>query len=219
MHTTQIATFGSGIFTIPEVARIFGLSRKKVSYWLKEYWNNKFAGYTAVQYSWGGKHQAVNFHTLIEFYVYYQLREFGISSSQIQEAHKVLSKVLKSAYPFAHSKLLTDGKTIFFTPDIHSIINADQSLQLNLKEVLIPFCQKIEFQDELATRYYPLGKKKDIVVDPTHQFGTPTIKSTNIPAETIYSLFRGGETVDTIASQFEISPKSVRHVITYFNAA
>lgn len=219
MPTTQIATIGSGIFTIPEVARILGLSRKKVSYWLKEYWNNKFAGYTGVQYSWGGKHQAINFHTLIEFYIYYQLREFGISSLQIQEAHKVLSKVLHSSYPFAHSKLLTDGKTIFFTPDIHSIINADKSLQLNLKEVLTPFCQKIEFKDELATRYYPLGKTYDIVVDPTHQFGTPTIKATNIPAETIYSLFRGGETVDMIASQFEISPKSVRHVITYFNAA
>ena len=219
MTVAQKGTVGSGIFTIPEVARILDLSSKKVSYWLKEYWNNKFKDDTGVQYSWGGKHQAINFHTLVEFYIYYQLREFGIHSKKIHEAHNVLSQVLDTSYPFAHAKLLTDGKTIFFTPDIHSVINADKSLQLNLKEVIQPFCNKIEFQDGLATKFYPLGKKYDIVVDPSHQFGTPTIKNTNIKAATIYSLFRSGETVDAIAKHFEISPRSIRHAITYFNAA
>jgi len=219
MTITKTATIGNGVFTIPEVASILNLSPKKVGYWLKEYWNNKFGDYTGVQYSWGGKHQAINFHTLIEFYVYYQLREFGIHSKKIHEAHKILAKVLNASYPFAHSKLLTDGKTIFFSPDINSIINADQSLQLNLKEVIAPFCQKIEFENDLAIKYFPLGKEYDIVVDPNHQFGTPTVKNTNVQASTIYKLFRSGDTIDAIAKNYEISSQSIRHAITYFNAA
>jgi len=220
MSVTTSAKIGEGIFTIPEVARILDLPTSKVGYWLKEYWQNRFSKHTKKNYSWNGASKAVNFYTLIEFYVYYQLRAFGVKSVNIQKAHKSVAKYLKTDYPFAHGKLLTDGKSVLFENKVADIINADDSLQLNMKEIISPFCNRIKFgKDQLPTLFFPSGKSSDVVIDPRHQFGVPTIKGTNIPTETIYRLFRGGETVSIIAQLYDLKVKSVRDVIKYHNAA
>ena len=59
-------------------------------------------------------------------------------------------------YPFASSTIFTDGCKIFFSPEIHELINADKSFQYNLKEVIEPFCKKIDFGgNNLAKKFWP----------------------------------------------------------------
>ena len=213
----DIFDIGTGIYTIPDIASILRLPTAKVRRWMKEYWNEKFSQGEPNTFSQGfGKEQVTNFYTLIEFYTFYQLRLNGVSSFKINKAHDVLAKVYKTKYPFAKSNILTDGKNIFFSGEIGEIIEADRTLQINIKEILEPFCKSIDFDvDSLDTRFYPLGKKHEIIIDPHRQFGQPVIGDTNILTETVFDLYRAGEPLKVIANIFELTSKQVKDAIDF----
>ncbi len=213
----DIFDIGTGIYTIPDIASILRLPTTKVRRWMKEYWNEKFAQGECDAFSQGtGKEQVTNFYTLIEFYTFYQLRLNGVSSFKINKAHDILAEVYKTKYPFAKSNILTDGKNIFFSGKVGEIIEADITLQINIKEVLEPFCRSIDFDvNSLATRFYPLGKNHEIIIDPHRQFGQPVIGNTNILTETVFDLYRAGEPLKVIANIFELTSKQVKDAIDF----
>ena len=216
-ETQHIFDIGTGIYTIPDIATILKLSPSKVRRWMKEYWNEKFAKNGDGKFSEGfGKEQITNFHTLIEFYTFYQLRLHGVSSNKINKAHEVLSDLYKTKYPFAKSNILTDTKNVFFNHENGELIEADKGLQITIKQVLEPFCKSIDFdKNALATKFYPLGRNHDIVIDPQRQFGQPVIGDTNILTETVYDLHRAGESSKVIANIFELTSKQVKDAIDF----
>lgn len=213
-ETENIIGFGTGIYTTPEVASILGLPRQKVKRWLNEYWNGLF---NEARYSEGvGLEQVTNFHTLIEFFTFYQLREKGISAQKIIKAHNVLAKLFKTDYPFATSNILTDGKKVLFTGEIGEIIKADESLQIYINQVIEPFCQRIEFdKNKLAQRFFPLGKEHDVIIDPRRKFGQPVVGNTNILTETVYNLFRANEPIEVIANLYDLSIDQINDAIQF----
>ncbi len=215
---------GTGIYTQPDLARILNLDYHKVQRLLNEYWDKRFAAEFSEKYSWiVGKSKAVSFHTLVEFYIFYQLKEAGVSTQAILKAHEELSQIFKTPFPFAKSEILDGincfGKKIVFEMNNDEIIDLDSSKQLNLKFIK-NFMYKLEFDsNSQVMRLYPLGKKNSIVVDPRHQFGQPTIKDTNLFPETIYNLYKKKETKKFIASSYNITVKQVNDAIDYCKTA
>lgn len=212
---------GSGIYTIPDISRILRLPQSKVRVWLNDYWNSRFVPNRKRKYSWGeGRDRAVSFYALIEFYTFFQLRKYGVSAQKATRAHESISKYLKTPYPFASSKILTDGSSVLFSTEANILINADSTFQLNLKRIVEQFCAKIDFgEDFLAQKFFPIGKENSVVIDPHHQFGQPTIYRTNIPAETLFNYYKGGEKVGFIATLYELSEKEVRDAIAFYSEA
>lgn len=210
--------FGTGIFSIPEAALFLGLPNHKVRRWLNEIWNERINDSPSGIYSWGnGRDRSLNFLTLIEFFTFYQLRNQNISVKKIIMAHKIMQDRLITPYPFASSTILTDGcKVLFKEKDI--IIDAEPGLQTNIKGIILPFCKKIEFGDDfLAQRFWPKGKGINIVIDPSHQFGQPTIPGTNILARQIFNLYKGGESVNFISQLYQLPRKSITDAIKLYN--
>ena len=178
---------GNGIYTIPDLALILQLPQHRVRRWLTDFYDQRLAG-KAGNYSWGeGRERATNFLTLVEFYVFYMLREQKLSVGKILEAHKHMSKELKTEYPFASYKLLVNKNQILYGKDEETWVQADQTNQIVIHKMLEQFFKKIDFSDkDMAQRFWPLGKDHNIVVDPHHQFGQPVINGTNINAATIF---------------------------------
>jgi uncharacterized protein (DUF433 family) len=212
---------GIGLYTIPDVANILNLDRTLVRRWLREYWGNQFRLKGKSFASWGkDREKTIHFFTMIEFYVFYQLRKLGVSAQNIAKSHEIIAKELGTAFPFANSRILTDGKKIFYTLNSDLIINADKSRQINIKSIIEAFCHKIDFGNDFnAQRYWPLGKEKNIVVDPHHQLGQPTVNNTNILAETLYSMFTSGEKIGFISSLYNVSEEDVKASIELFKKA
>ncbi len=130
-----------------------------------------------------------------------------------------MSKHLHTLYPFASYPLLTDGRSILFELLDETIVKADHSKQIVFREIIHEFCQKIEFSEQLlAKRFYPLGKKHHIVVDPHHQFGQPVINNTNLLAETINELHEAGEKNHFIAKLYNISEEEVKDAVKLFHS-
>jgi uncharacterized protein (DUF433 family) len=141
-----------------------------------------------------------------------------VNTRTIFTAHEEIAEQLKTPYPFASSKVLSDGKSILYTLDDGTVVNANKSKQIALKEIIESFCKKIEFSDtEVAERFWPLGKEKHIIVDPHHQFGQPVIENTNILAETIYNLYKAGESKDFLSRLYALEEKEIEDAIALFN--
>ncbi|AXG69556.1 hypothetical protein KORDIASMS9_01779 [Kordia sp. SMS9] len=214
------AEIGNGIYTLPDLASILDLDYYKVSKLLNEYWNKRLADNFGSKYSWSiGKNKAVSFHTLVEFYMFYQLKESGVTTQSILKAHRELSETYLTPFPFAKSEILERiscfGKKIVLEISEDLIINLDSTKQLNLKFIK-NFMHKLDFDsNNLAKRLYPLGKKNSVVVDPKHQFGQPTLKGTNLFPETIFNLYNNEESKKFIASSYDISVKQVNDAINY----
>src|SRR2546423_4608172 len=119
---------GNGIYTVPDLAFILQLPQGKVRRWLNDFYNIRLGSKYKGKYSWGqGKEKATNFHTLIEFYVFYKLRENKVGVKTILEAHELMVKQLKTVYPFASSEVLTEGKNIFYSTEDDTMLYANKS--------------------------------------------------------------------------------------------
>ncbi len=216
--TRPVPIIGEGIFTIEDMSNILGLPKAKIRRWLKQYWDGRFG-----KYSWSvHKSKAVNFATLIEFYMTLQLSEQGVRNKQIFKAHEQLSKIYNTQYPFANQKILEalhcDGKKLFLETE-EGIVSMDGSRQLNL-ELIKAFIKNVEFgENKLPSKLYPKGKEKAIVVDPKRQFGHPVINNTNVYPETVYNLYLAKEPIPFIAFTYQLTEKEVNDAIEYCKAA
>jgi uncharacterized protein (DUF433 family) len=207
---------GNGIYTIPDLALILQLPQPKVRRWLTDFYDERLAG-DKDKYSWGtGKDRATNFLTLIEFYIFYLLRDQKIGAGKILEAHKHMSKELKTPYPFASHQLLINSKSIFYQVTSDTWVHADKTNQIVIHKLIEQFCKKIDFaNNSLAKRFWPLGKNHSVVVDPEHQFGQPVITGTNINAATIYSMYQSGEPIPTIGILYDLTEEQVNDAIFF----
>lgn len=195
---------------------ILQLPQHRVRRWLVDFYDHRLSG-AKDSYSWGeGRERATNFLTLIEFYVFYMLREHKISVGKILQAHQHMSKELKTKYPFASYQLLVNERQILYSVDDDTWVQADKTNQVVIHKLLESFFKKIDFSDnELAQRFWPLGKEHHIVVDPHHQFGQPTIKGTNINAATLFSMYESGEPVATIGILYDLTEAQVADAIAF----
>ncbi|HMO61905.1 MAG TPA: DUF433 domain-containing protein [Ferruginibacter sp.] len=212
---------GSGIYTIPDIAKILGYSQQKVRRYINDYWDDSLGKELFKEtYSWkkDNNQRAVNFYVLIELYTCFLLRELGASTQSIMKARKNMSKQLETPYPFASYKVLIAGRKILFELE-DLIISADGSNQINLSEIIRTFAQNVDFdKNNLASRFWPKGKQNSVVVDPHHQFGQPIINGTNISAEGIFYMYQSNEPVESIGILYDITEKQVNDAINFYKS-
>jgi len=214
---------GLGIYTASEIARILRVPYRKVYTWMNKYWDGKIGKDYGSKYSWdiNGK-RAVSFHTFIEFYVMMRFSEAGVKPKQVLEAHAELAKMYSTPFPFARKEVLngikSDGKHVFLKNKEGIIeLNGTKQFNLNLIEM---FFINLEFdKDNLASRFWPIGKEKSILVDPKRRFGRPVIDGKNIFPEIIFSHHRAGDPIPYIAYVYQISEAEVSHALEYCKAA
>lgn len=215
-HKQQL---GSGIYTIPDISKLLGIPQAKVRRYLNEYWDDRLGKKLFNEtYSWsvGNNVKAVNFYTLIELYTCFHLQELGVSTRQILKSRVAIGKDLQIPYPFASAKLLSDGKKIWYEFK-DSIVNADGSKQTDFVEFIRKFANKIEFNSgKIAEKFWPAGRKSDVVVNPHHQFGQPILNGTNINAEVIFSMYESGEPIDALGILYDLTPKQVGDAISFY---
>lgn len=219
MDFENIPKIGNGSFTAVEIADILNIDYQKVHCWMNIYWDGKIGKEYGHRYSWvtDGK-RAVSFHTFVEFYIMMQLSEAGVKPKKVIDAHKELSRMFKTPFPFAKRLVLenihTDKKRIFFNIK-GSNMTLDGSKQFNLNLVK-QFFVKLDFNsDDLASKYYPLGKEKSILVDPERKFGQPVFKTHNTFPDILYSHHKAGESTDYIAAIYELDKADVIDAIAY----
>lgn len=202
------ASLGAGAYTLPDAARLLEIPLHKLRRWVRGVAEFEGRHLPAGPFSSRaeGRDRNFDFYTLIELFTVAELRRLGLSMRTLRDARSELSQRYKVAHPFALRGLLTDGNRLLKELGDKSLLELGTGGQASFAEVIKPFCQQIHFDSisNLACRYFPLGRKGGIVVDPQHAFGRPVIEGTNLATETIATLLRGGESIDDVASEFRV---------------
>lgn len=203
----------SGAYTLPDAAHILGLPLSRLRTWVsgipREEDRHHPVGAFACRSQ--GRDRHVDFYTLIELFTVHQLREEGLSMKTLRQGREELRQRFNTPYPFAMHGLLTDGRRLIKELGEAALLELGTGGQSAFESVVAPFCRKVDFDaaTNLAMSYFPMGREVPVVVSPAHAFGRPVIAGTNLPTETIANLIRGGERVDDIAAEYQITPEEV----------
>ena len=214
---------GFGIYTSTDIAHLLGIPRRKVTHYLKNYWDERLGKELFNDsYSWQTENthvKAVNFYVLIELYVCFQLQELGVKPKRILESRKIIAQETNTQYPFATSSVLSDGKKIWYAVK-DAVVNADGTRQTNFETLIKEYLKNIDFDAyDQAVKFYPNGRNSSIVVNPHHQFGYPIIEGTNINAEMIFSMYKSGEPLEFITNLYDLNMKAVEDAIRFYRNA
>jgi len=162
--------------------------------------------------------KACSFLQLIEIVVAAGFRKSEhVPFRTVRLAYENAKKLYKYEYPFAHVELKAYGGHIVHiirVPGI-SLQAIDQPEQFTLPDLVQETLSQLEYEYELANRWWPVGKNIPIVVDPQISAGLPVVEGRGITVEAIHKRFKANQKMDFIAKDFDLEFGIVEEVIRY----
>lgn len=163
---------------------------------------------------------ALTFLELIELLLIKGFLAAGASWPMVHTAFTTASKLIDEPHPFASKRWFADPGGIYLdlaeASEEQDLIEMSRYGQMASDEVLGIYLRQIEFDvEDVARRWYPLGKDGPIVLDPSVEFGSPVVAGTRIETEVLWQYAEGGEEIGAIADAYELQQDKVEAAITF----
>ena len=101
------------------------------------------------------------------------------------------------------------------TGDEH-LIDLFKNGQYLMQKVIERSLKRLEFdQDDMAARWWPLGRSKGIVIDPRRQFGTPIDDATGVPTSVLARAAKAEGSTAQAAKMFMVPQSSVKRAVAF----
>lgn len=219
---------GTGIYPLHQAARLVGAEPRSLRRWLQGYMRKNKGQHVRSEPLWTTQFtgqdlpgDVIGFRDLLELRMVAAFVEHGVDLKVIRATIQAATQYFGNDYPLTNRQFRTDGKRIFL--QAVEAASGDEKIvdvvhrQFVFSDIVSPSLYAgIEYDEESAVRWFPLGKRKTIVLDPALQFGTPIIASAGIPTDTIYASFLAeGRNRDMVARVFDIPPKMVTEAIEF----
>ncbi len=174
-----------------------------------------------------GPDPGLSFVNLIEAYVLGAIRrKYRISLQKVRRAILNLARLGEREHPLAHKHFKTNGIGLF-VEHYGGYIEISRDLQLQLKEVLSTYLQRIDYEpDGSPLRLYPYSTPHQeehepatasrlIAISPLNAFGNPTIAGTGIRTFVIADRYLAGDSPDVIAEDYGRSREEIDAAIRW----
>jgi uncharacterized protein (DUF433 family) len=217
---------GKGLYSVADAARLTGVSTGRIHRWLEGY-----------SYAVGGEQhhsdpvfphdlpliqdrRALSFQDLLEVRFIDAFRKHGLSWKTIRLSAQRASEILSTNHPFSTKKFQTDGKTILAelgienrAPDLLDLVRN----QYAMKPVLFRYLYAgLDFvADDTVARWWPLPRKRSVVIDPQRSFGQPIVATEGVPTQILARAYEVERSEQFVASLYEVSLRSVRDALEY----
>lgn len=163
-----------------------------------------------------GEQESVAFVDLMEVATVSALRKRRFSFKRIRQINAYCRLYLQEPRPLVTQKFKVAGQDIFLDADFDVLVDVGREAgMLAWREVLEPFLENVEYENELARRWWPLGRERTVVVDPDHGFGLPVVEGTGVRTEIIAERHRAGDSTDEIAYDFDVTPKQINDALRW----
>jgi uncharacterized protein (DUF433 family) len=204
------------MYTFSEVANLAGVSVTTVRNWLFGYTVDERKVSPLFQ---GPREQILScsFLQLVEILVAARFRKAERTSfPTVRRAYDNARTLYSLDYPFAHLRLKSiGGHIVHMIASAGSLQSIDTPEQYTLPDLVNETIDQLEFELELASKWYPIGKKIPIVVDPRVSAGLPVVSGRGVTVEAIEKRFEAGQKEAFIAKDFELDGAVVEEVIRY----
>ena len=220
----KIDLFRTGkVYTSTEAAKLTRTSSANVRRWLLGYQDTT----GKMRPVFGEKDKGVgplevSFLELAEIIVVLGFRQRGVLLKELRGAHRRLSERLEVEYPFASTTLAEQGGKVLAEYESElghepRLAIPNMSDQFVLPGVVQARLMLFDFHNEdgLAIRWFPYGKDVPIVVDPEFGGGKPTVQGRGLTTDIIVRRHDFGESVDSIADDFQLERSKVEIVLQY----
>jgi uncharacterized protein (DUF433 family) len=206
---------GSGIYPIPEASRLTKVAASRIRRWLDGTENNGL---------WVGQHKQISDSTVLGFLDLQEVRfvdaflKAGVKWKILRLAHEIAKERYKTQRPFCTKRFATDGKHIIEQARMDGQMAWDETAfrQKIFPQVVAPFLRDLEFSnDDKLLRWWPLGLKKRVVLDPQRQFGQPLVSSTGIRTEVLHLMVKAGTPAPDVAQWFEVDLEDVIDAVEF----
>jgi hypothetical protein len=188
---TMDELIGLGLYTPSEAGRLLHIPGAKIVRWLRGHTitDRNYAPLWRSQVQLEDGRVYLGFRDLMEVRVADKFIAEGISSQRIRAAIMLAQQLIGDDRPLSTDRFRTDGRDIFF-----KVIEKDEHGQererlLNLfrkqyefKQIIEPLLRTIDFDPHgLPFKWWPLGRRENIVVDPMRAFGQPIDADSSVP--------------------------------------
>lgn len=219
----ESSLLNTGLYTVTEAARLTRVSVGKIRRWLKGY---NFRVGQSVHHSdavWQGELKpienklALSFRDLLELRFVDAFIRAGVSWRTMRRAHARAQDELETTHPFCSNRIATDGKNILLRQGEEDSDEALINLVNNQREfrrIVQEFLKELEFSGS-DILWYPLGKERQIVVDPRRNFGQPTVVRSGIPSQVLARSVKANGSAEVVAAWYEVQPEEVRDAVEF----
>jgi uncharacterized protein (DUF433 family) len=211
------------LYSVPEAARLTRVSVGKIRRWLKGY---NFKSGDRIHHSdavWQGELRpvenklALSFRDLLELRFVDAFIRAGVSWRTMRRAHAKAQRELETTHPFCSNRIFTDGRSILLRQgeqDSDQVLIDLATDQAEFSRLVEPFRKELEFSGSDII-WWPLGKQRQIVVDPRRNFGQPTVARSGVPAETLARSVKANASQKIVARWYEVQPDEVRDAVEF----
>lgn len=208
------------LYAYAEAARLARVPTSTAKRWLTGYSYTGPAGLEiehapVTPHDAGGPHEGVSFLDLVELAAIGRLKTLGFSLAKIRAIVATCQQVFQVPHPLASERFLIGGRDVFVQRDGVLVDVLRRKGAQAWYEVLEPFLETLDYQEQLAYRWWPLGKDKPVVIDPEYGFGLPVVYGTGIRTEILFERFTAGELPEEIAGDFRLDVIQVERALQF----
>lgn len=217
---------GRAIYKPSTVAKLAGMPLSKVQRWVEGYKykdrqkeERKSAPLFRSDIKVVDGEKALSFYDLIDVLWVKGFSEHGVSMPAIRKAAEEAMRIFETSHPFCHQRFATDGKRIFLS--FKEELDGDARLldliskQYAMDDILGPYLKYIDYETNVAARWWPLGKERAIIIDPSRSFGSPIVRQ-GVPTSILFNAYKAeNQDAQRVADWYEVPVASVNDAVEF----
>jgi len=215
---------GVGLYTPAEAGKLLGIPARKITRWLKGHVvdGKQYAALWSVQVSLGDDQIYLGFRDLMETRVVHAFIRNGVPPVRIRSAIELAREVIAKDHPLSTNRFKTAGREIFLQVIEMDEDGVERERLLNLFKrqyefngILDPILREVDFgDDEYPSRWWPIGRRANIVVDPERSFGTPIDAESSVPTR-VLAVAGANMGARPAARAYEVRETAVRRAMEF----
>jgi uncharacterized protein (DUF433 family) len=206
-------------YTAAEAARYTRISPASVARWRAGYSYPTARGPRRSKPLTGGSASGLlTFEELIEVAVVAAARRAGVTMGAVRRAVTAAADLYNTERPLVLTEFKHDGRDLF-TRELDgarglryvNLSRKGQTAWEHIKDVL----QDLDYEGNLAVRWWPAGREEPIVIDPRVSFGRPYVVRKGISTDAIRSRFLARESLDSIVEDLDLTGDEAEAAIRF----
>lgn len=236
---TPAPALGIGLYPLPDAARLAQLDLKTARRWAVGY---DYRTHGELRHSPGvmpltlaaaGRSRDLTFVEMLTLRLVKGFRDARLGLRTIKRVAEVAAAEYQTPLPFVTRRFRTDGRKIFIELQHAPAANEEPDLPRHERELIEVLSgqrafadivepslfQNVDWAEDIASRWWPLGRGRRVVLDPGTLFGAPHVLDTRVPTETLAAEVKaegGGETaIEAVAKWYGLPSSAVRDALAF----
>lgn len=195
--------YSEPMMTVSDAALYLGIPAETLRRWRAD---RSIHSLRAERHGW----PTLPFAAVVEAYVLRSLRQAGFPLRKIKDAAEGVRRAFKDDFGLARPNVVYDAADIFIEAGGELFRARDH--QQAIRETVEGFKKVITWSGQDPTRLILPNYGGNVILDPRFGWGKPVVASNKVPVEAILGMWRAGESLQTVADEFDMSVADVEEL-------